>query len=50
MVASREAPQIADRNQYPRTDSASSQQLIGDKVQHIELRWTAANRRTGSNH
>jgi hypothetical protein len=32
MVTTREAPQIGDRNQYPRTDSASGQQLIGDKV------------------
>ena len=32
MVATREAPQIGDRNQYPRTNSTSGQQLIGDKV------------------
>jgi hypothetical protein len=32
MIATREAPQIGDRNQYARTDAASGQQLIGDKV------------------
>jgi len=32
MIATREAPQIGDRNQYARTDAANNQLFIGDKI------------------